>query len=63
MKIRMLVNGHTQQVYDLEWGKKLLKAEVEKGSLVVDDEARQLAKIEELTEDSSVTVYPAIVGG
>lgn len=63
LKIRMLVNGHTQQTYNLEWGKNLLRAERRRGNLVVDDETRQLAKIEGLTEESSVTVYPAIAGG
>ena len=63
MKIRMLVNGHTVQQYDLAWGKKILRAAQSEGSLVMDDETRQLAKIEGLTEDSSVTVYPVVRGG
>ena len=63
MKIRMLVNGHTAQTYELNWGKKILQAERNQGNLVIDDETKQLAKIEGLTEDSNVTVYPAITGG
>ena len=63
VKIRMLVNGHTAQTYDLAWGKSILRAERAEGKLVVDDETRQLAKIQDLTENSSVTVYPRIMGG
>jgi hypothetical protein len=63
MKIRMLVDGHTVQEYDLDFGKRILTMERNKGNLVVDDETRQLAKIEMLTNDSAVTVYPAVTGG
>ena len=63
LKIRMLVNGHSEQTYDLDWGKKILQAERNSGNLVIDDETRQLAKIETLTEESAVTVFPRIVGG
>ena len=63
LKIRMLVNGHTAQEYNLEWGKSILRAERAEGRLVVDDETLQLAKIDGLTENSSVTVYPRIAGG
>lgn len=63
LKIRMLVDGHTVQEYDLDFGKRILTMERDKGNLVVDDETRQLAKIEMLTKDSAVTVYPAVTGG
>ena len=63
MKIRMLVRGHTTQVYDLEYGKQILRAEQRQGSLVIDDATNQLAKIEGLTEVSSVTVFPRVAGG
>lgn len=63
MKIRMLVDGHSEQIYELNYAKKILRRESARGNLVVDDETRQLAKIESLTEDSSVTVYPVISGG
>ena len=63
MRIRFLVDGHTTQQYGLEFGKVILQNEHQRGNLVVDDETKQLAKIESLTEDSSVTVYPAIQGG
>jgi len=63
LKIRMLVGGHTTQQYDLDFGKRILLAEKKAGNLVIDDETRQLAKIELLNEDSSVTVYPAVQGG
>ena len=63
MKIRMLVDGHTTQVYDLDRAKTLLKREQSRGNLVVDDETRQLAKVDFLKEDSSVTVYPVVKGG
>lgn len=63
MKIRMLVDGHSAQEYALDFGKNILTIERSKGNLVIDDETKQLAKIEGLTEDSSVTVYPAVKGG
>lgn len=63
MKIRMLVDGHTAQEYELNYAKKVLQQEEALGNLVVDDETRQLAKIESLTEDSQVTVFPLISGG
>ena len=63
LKIRMLVNGHTQQQYDFEYGQRILESETIKGNLVVDDETRQLVKIHELREDGNYTVYPKIVGG
>lgn len=63
MKIRMLVRGHTTQEYSLEIGKNLLRAERNQGNLVVDDATKQLAKIEGLTEVSSVTVFPRVAGG
>lgn len=63
VRIRMLVDGHTVQTYDLRHGRALLRKELEKGSFIVDDEARQLAKIEDLNEDSVVTVYPKVQGG
>ena len=59
----MLVDGHTTQVYELDYGKKVLRAAQRQGALIVDDETRQLTKIEGLHEDSVVTVYPAVVGG
>ena len=63
MKIRMLVRGHTTQVYDLEYGKRILRAELNRGNTVIDDATNQLAKIEGLTEISSVTVFPKVAGG
>jgi len=63
LKIRMLVDGHMAQEYDLDFGRRILTIERNKGNLIVDDETRQLAKIEMLTKDSAVTVYPAVTGG
>ena len=63
MKIRMLVDGHSTQKYDLVYAKNLLRDYQAKGCLIVDDETRQLAKIESLKEDSRVTVWPMIRGG
>ena len=63
MKIRMLVDGHKAQEYSLEYAKNILKGQKRQGCIIVDDETRQLAKIEDLTEDSRVTVYPAVTGG
>ena len=63
MKIRWLVNGHSQQTVSLERGQKILAQEMAKGNLIVDEELRQLQKIEGLSEDTVVTVYPAVVGG
>lgn len=63
MKIRMLVDGHTAQDYNLNYAKVILRENQELGCLIVDDETRQLAKIESLGEDSRVTIYPAIRGG
>jgi len=63
VRIRMLVDGHTIQTYSLPRGKALLRNELKKGSFIVDDEARQMAKIEDLKEDSVVTVYPKVQGG
>ena len=63
LKIRWLVNGHSQQTVSLEKGRKILAQELAKGNLIVDEELRQLQKLEGLSEDSVVTVYPAVVGG
>lgn len=63
MKIRMLVGGHTTQTYSLDFAKEFLLSERVKGNLVIDDETNQLAKIEGLTEESSVTVFPRITSG
>ena len=63
MKIRMLVRGHTTQEYGLEYGKRILRAELKLGNTVMDDATNQLAKIEGLTEVSSVTVFPRVAGG
>jgi len=63
VKIRMLVDGHSARDYDLSYAKVILRESQEQGCLIVDDETRQLAKIESLGEDSRVTVYPAIKGG
>ena len=63
MKIRMLVNGHTEQQYGFEYGQKILAKQILEGNMVVDDETRQLAKIEGLKETGSYTVYPKIAGG
>ena len=63
MKIRMLVDGHTEQQYDFEFGQKILAAEIKNGNMVVDDETKQLTKIDGLKADSDYTVYPRIVGG
>ena len=61
MKIRMLVNGDAQETYPLERGKQILEA-LQPSNLIL-DEARQLAKIEDLKEDSSVIVIPRVLGG
>lgn len=58
----MLVDGHTTQTYSLDRGTSLLK-ELEKNNMIVDDETMQLTKIEFLNENSSVTVYPKVIGG
>jgi len=63
LKIRMLVNGHSEQQYGLSYAKYILEEQQKLGHIIVDDETKQLAKIEFLNEDSSVTVYPAIIGG
>ena len=63
MKIRMLVNGHSEQTYQLEYGKYLLTEMKQQGKLIVDNETKQLAKLEFLNDQSSITVYPAIIGG
>ena len=61
MKIRMLVNGDAQETYTLERGKQIL--ETLQDSNIILDESRQLAKIQDLKEDSSVIVIPRILGG
>jgi len=63
MRIRYLVEGHTQQVVTLELGKKRLQKAISEGNLIVDDETQQFAKLENLTEDSQVTVWPVVQGG
>ncbi len=63
MKIRMLVGGHKAQNYELSYAKRILERESAKGNIIIDEETRQLAKIESLTEDSRVSVFPRIVGG
>lgn len=62
MKITLLVNGHTTQDYSLEMGKTYLH-KLEKTNLIIDDETCQLAKIDFLTENSNVTVFPIVVDG
>lgn len=62
MKITMMVDGHTTQEYALEQGKTYLR-NLEKTSLIIDDETRQIAKVEGLSERSRVTVYPRVAGG
>lgn len=59
----MLVGGHTSQEYELEFAKNILRQRAAMGDLVVDDETQHLAKIDFLTEQSSVTVWPLIAGG
>ena len=63
MKIRLLVDGHTVQEYKLSYGKNLLKEYQSQGCLILDDETKQLTKVEFLNQDSKVTVIPAIRGG
>ncbi len=62
MKITMLVNGHTTQEYELEQGKRYLRV-LSKTNLIIDNETKQLAKIEFLNPTSSVTVMPLVAGG
>jgi len=62
MKIRWLVEGHTQQAVSLERARELLQ-EAAQENLIIDDETQQLAKIEGLTEKSRVTVFPIVKGG
>ena len=62
LKITMLVDGHTTQEYELEQGKSYLRT-LSKTNLIVDDELKQLAKIDGLTNASSVTVMPRVMGG
>lgn len=62
LKITMMVDGHTTQEYGLEQGKLYLH-KLEKTHLVVDDETKQLAKIEGLGVNSSMTAYPRVAGG
>jgi len=63
LKIRMLVGGHTTQTYELERAKAILRHSEVLGYNIIDDETHQLAKIESLTEESKVTVWPSITGG
>jgi hypothetical protein len=62
MKITMMVDGHTTGDYSLERGKAFLR-KLQNTNLIKDDETEQLAKIEFLTENSRVTVYPIVAGG
>lgn len=58
----MMFKGHTTGDYSLEQGKTYLR-KLQRTNLIVDDETRQLAKIDFLTENSHVFVYPILVGG
>jgi len=63
VEIRMLVNGHTVTNCSLQRGKALLLMEREKGSLIIDNETKQPVDFSALTENSKVTVFPAVQGG
>ena len=62
LKIRMLVNGHRTQEYKLEYAKKIL-VELSEENIIIDDDTKQLAEIQLLTEKSAVSIYPKVGGG
>ena len=62
MKIRMLVNGDTTQVYSLKDGKTVLKA-LENTNLIVDTDTDTLVNPNEVKEEGAYSVYPKMTGG